>query len=215
MVGRSRVGRITPSIIESLLGLSAVGSLIIFSAASITAFSFPPRPSAEGTPQIPPLGVAGIGEKPNFTRATEHHAGCQFGPMSEIVERGLIQLYKRNNTYVTMPSFVPGDEFPQSDAKKTRSSVIIWIVLSISSFYVLVAFVARRELGIFSFFGSKYRMANHVFVSRLRDPSIQISGPIGTLSLNRIPDEDWDGCLEKKHPQRPRVQTSSASFFPS
>jgi hypothetical protein len=89
MVSASRVG--LTSAVMNLLGLLTIGRLIVFPAASIAAFPFPPRPAGERTPQIPPSGVARIGEKPNLTLAAADHAAFQVGSTPERrVERGLI-----------------------------------------------------------------------------------------------------------------------------
>jgi hypothetical protein len=103
-VSASRVGRILTSAVMGLLRLVAFRRPIVFAAASIAAFPFPPPTTVERTPQILPSGVLGIGEKPNLTLATADHAAGQIGPNAEqIVERGLIQLCKRNNPCVLMP----------------------------------------------------------------------------------------------------------------
>jgi hypothetical protein len=124
----------TPSAIESLLGFAAFGLFIAFPTASIAAFPFPPRPTVERTPQILPPAVARIGEKPDLALATADDATLQIGSTADrLVERGLIQFYKRNNPFLLMPILLGREKLLQRDNKNTRFSVKMQIVLCISS----------------------------------------------------------------------------------
>jgi hypothetical protein len=134
VVCRSCVSRLTPSAIESLLRFVAFGFLIAFPTASIAAFLFPPRPTVERTPQILPPAVARIGEKPDLTLATADDAALQIGSSPDrLIERGLIQFYKRNNPFVLMPILLRREKLLESEDKNTRFSVMMRIVFVISS----------------------------------------------------------------------------------
>jgi hypothetical protein len=74
----------------------------------------------------------------------------------------------------------------------------------------LEAFAARREPGIFSFFGLEFRMTDNASVAQLKDHLVRISCPIWSISLAPFPDQ---GRLEKKYPEQPRLEHILILFY--